>query len=101
LSFSGGRNAKGKTFASFLKLFVTIFLHLALAFSTIVCNNHVSAKPVFGNNVFRPTVKPKRKPEKNFKFGSSLRFGPVRQRRNTVFPETYFFQKTGKILSVF
>jgi hypothetical protein len=25
--------------------------------------------PVFGKNVFRPTLKPKRKPEKNLKFG--------------------------------
>jgi hypothetical protein len=29
---------------------------------------------------------------KNFKFGSSLRFGPVRQGQNTFFPETNFFQ---------
>jgi hypothetical protein len=42
-------------------------------------------------NVFRPTVKPKLKPEN--KFGSNVRFGPVRQRRNTFFPETHFFQR--------
>jgi hypothetical protein len=35
---------------------------------------------------------------KNFKFGSSLRFGPVKQRQNTFFPETHFFPKTGDVL---
>jgi hypothetical protein len=53
-------------------------------------------KPVFGKNAFRPTLKPKRKPEKNFKFGSSLHFGPVRKGRNAFFPETHFFQRLEK-----
>jgi hypothetical protein len=32
---------------------------------------------------------------KKLKIRVKLRFGPVRQRRNTFFPETHFFPKTG------
>ena len=32
-------------------------------------NNAVRANPVFGKNAFRPTLRPKRKPRKNFNFG--------------------------------
>jgi hypothetical protein len=46
--------------------------------------------------VFRPTLKPKRKPEKtsnSVKIRSSLHFGPVRKGRNAFFPETHFFRR--------
>jgi hypothetical protein len=56
--------------------------------------------PVFGKNAFRPTLKPKRKPEKNFKFGLiwvKFAFLPSEKRPKRIFPRNTFFPKTGSV----
>jgi hypothetical protein len=50
-------------------------------------------RPVFGKNAFRPTLKPKRKPEKTSNMGQVCVSDSVIKGRNAFSPETHFFQR--------